>query len=150
MTPECYRQIVRRLVGLVIVLIAAGAAALAAIGDASRPAVHVGCPPHFSYQQVQASLLDGAISTARKIVIDHRTETNQGRVSKRTSSNYYLSEVVILYGSRGALFRTASHRCGVGIAKASWALVFHDGESLIATNSDVRFALRLKSGWWVY
>jgi hypothetical protein len=96
MTPECYRQIVRRLVGLVIVLIAAGAAALAAIGDASRPAVHVGCPPHFSYQQVQASLLDGAISAARKIVIDHRTETNQGRVSKRTASNSYLSEVVIL------------------------------------------------------
>jgi hypothetical protein len=141
---------VRRLVALVIVLIAGGAAALAAIGDASRAAVHVGCPPHFSYQGAQASLIDGAILAARKVVIDHRTETNQGRVSKRTASNYYLSQVMILYGSRGALFRTASRRCGVEVAEASWALVFHDGESLIATNRDVRFAVRLKNGWWVY
>jgi hypothetical protein len=101
-------------------------------------------------QQVQASSIDGAISAARKIVIDHRTETNQGRVSKRTAPNYYLSEVVILYGSRGALFRTASHRFTIVKDERPRSLRNPDSTPLIATNSDVRFALRVKSGWWVY
>ncbi|HEY8644769.1 MAG TPA: hypothetical protein VIL77_02705 [Gaiellaceae bacterium] len=133
-----------------IVLVAGGAAAVAATSNGSRTAVHVGCPPQFSFQQPQASLIDGAIAAARTVVIDHRTETNQGRVSKRTPTNYYLSQVMDLSRSRGTLFRAAARRCGAEVAGASWALVFHDGESLIATNSDVRFAVRLKNGWWVY
>jgi hypothetical protein len=129
---------------------ALGATAFVTHGRHGRPAVHVGCPHEFSAEAVRPSLIDGAITAARAVVIDHRTEANQGRVTRRTRQNYWLSDVRLLFESRGSLFRTAVRRCGVKVARFSWALVFHDGESPVASAQDVRFAIRMPDGWWVY
>ena len=116
---------------------------------ASKLDGHVGCPPHFSATAVRESLIDGAIAAARSVVIDHRTETNQGRVTRRTPQNYWLSEVTFVR-PRGSLHREAVGRCDVKVASFSWALVFHDGESPVASHRDVRSALRMREGWWIY
>jgi hypothetical protein len=136
--------------GLLWAAIAIGgvAASAAASSGASLPSVHVGCPAHFSATAVRSSLIDGAVAAARAVVIDHRMETNQGRVTKRTPRNYWLGEVTL--PPRGSLLQTAASRCGARAASHSWALVFHDGESPVAAYSDVRFALRMRDGWWVY
>jgi hypothetical protein len=94
-------------------------------------------------------LIDGAIAAARSVVIDHRTETNQGRVTRRTPQNYWLSEVTFV-PPRESLHGQAVGRCGAEVASFSWALVFHDGESPVASDEDVRFALRMRDGWWIY
>jgi hypothetical protein len=111
--------------------------------------VHAGCPVPFSAASVRPSLIDGAIDAGRAVVIDHRTETNQGRVTRRTPRNYWLSEVELV-PRRGSLHRIAVHRCGSKVAAFSWALVFRDGESPVASYNDVRFALLMPTGWWVY
>ena len=126
---------------------------VAAAGVTARgahQAVHVGCPPHFSQWSVRGSLIDGAIAAARVVVIDNDTETNQGRVTRRTPQNYYLRQVVFLGGAQGVLFERAAARCSSKVAAASWALVFQDAESPVATYEDVRFAIRMANGWWVY
>jgi hypothetical protein len=132
-------------------LLAAGIAAAFAVASsgASKLHVHLGCPAHFSAAAVQESLIDGAIAAARSVVIDHRTETNQGRVTRRTPQNYWLSEVTFV-PPRESLHGQAVGRCGAEVASFSWALVFHDGESPVASDEDVRFALRMRDGWWIY
>jgi hypothetical protein len=131
--------------------LAIGLAVAVSIGSspASTAAVHTGCPVPFSAASVRPSLIDEAMDAARAVVLDHRTETNQGRVTRRTRQNYWLSEVELV-PRRGWLHRTAVNRCGAKVAAFSWALVFHDGESPVASYNDVRFALRMPNGWWVY
>ena len=141
---------VRKAAALAVLVAVGGTAALATAFINRAQPVHVGCPHHFSPEAVRPSLIDGAIRAARAVVIDHRTETNQGRITRRTPQNYPLSEVTIVFGSRGSLFRMAAHRCGAKVARFSWALVFHDAESPIASVDDVRFAIRMPDGWWVY
>jgi hypothetical protein len=124
------------------------AAGLVASRD-SRPRVHTGCPKNFSSWTARDGIIDDAIAAARAVVIDHRTETNQARVTRRTRENYALWEVRDGVGS-GTSRREAVARCGAKVATFSWVLVFHDGESLIASDRDVRFAVLTPDGWWIY
>jgi hypothetical protein len=126
-----------------------GVALMMGSSTSARFRVHTGCPPRFSSAAARQGLIDGAIAAARAIVVDHRTETNQGRVTRRTRENYWLSEV--RYGLEfGSLRAQAVARCGAKVATYSWALFFHDGESPVATYTDIRFAVKTPDGWWIY
>jgi len=117
--------------------------------------IHKGCPAAFTGYDVRATAVDDVLAIARRVAVDHVTETNQERVTRRTTRNYPVEEVVLLStgprlrGQR-ALYRVAAARCGRQSAQASWAVVFTDTESVLCCVKDVRFVVRLRSGWWVY
>jgi hypothetical protein len=131
------------------VVVLGGAGVMMGSSTRSKSRVHAGCPPRFSSATARQGLIDGAIAAARAVVIDHRTETNQGRVTRRTRENYWLSEVRHGLGF-GSLRAQAVARCGAKVATHSWALFFHDGESPVATYTDIRFAVKTPDGWWIY
>jgi hypothetical protein len=140
---------------------AAGLAIAAAGGLAGAnlavpaPAVHSGCPPRFTGYDLRPTLVDDALAAVRRAAVDHVTETNQGRVTRRTRRNYPALEIVQLgtapeLPGQTALYRIATRRCSRAAARASWAVAFTDTESVMCCLKDVRFAVRLRSGWWVY
>jgi hypothetical protein len=121
----------------------------------SESTVHSGCPPPFTGYDTRAALVEDAIAAARTIALDHIVENNQGRITRRTRRNYPVLQAVELatgpaLPAQEQFKRIATKRCGHSAALASWAVVFTDTESPVCCIKDLRFAIRLKRGWWVF
>jgi hypothetical protein len=121
----------------------------------SPVSIHRGCRAHFASWDLRTATADEAVAVARRVVLDHVVEHNQGRATRRTRSNYPVIEVVSLghtpaLQGQSALAKQAAHRCGRQMARASWAVVFTDTEPVLCCIRDARFVIRLRSGWWVY
>ena len=88
-------------------------------------------------------------------MIDHKRENNQGRITRRTATNYpaiqvtELSAVPQLPGAT-SLKRLASARCGSGTAQFAWAVIFTDTESVLCCIRDIVFVVHVRSGWKVF
>jgi len=139
------------LVGVVSALLAATAATQSA--PAQAPSRH--CPSGVNGRTVLLADVNSVVTAARAVVIDHKTETNQGRVTKRTVVNYPVVEAVDLSQLstlRGAawLRRLAAERCGGVNARYAWAVVFRDANSVLCCVRDVVFVVHLRSGWSVF
>ena len=122
---------------------------------AAAGAAPMTCPTGVNGRTAEVAQVDGVIAAARRAVIDDKTETNQGRVTKRTAANYPVVEVVdlsrlpLLPGA-ASLMRLAVARCGKITAQAAWAVVFRDTESVLCCVRDVVFVVHLRSGWKVF
>lgn len=142
-----------RVLGLVAVLTVS--AVVGARVAASRTIVHRGCPAHFGGRDLRGATADNAIAVARRVVLGHVIENAQGHAIRRTRASYPVIQVVSLetvpaLPGQAALARRAARRCAGPAARSSWAVVFTDTESVMCCIRDVRFVIRLRSGWWVY
>jgi hypothetical protein len=114
------------------------------------------CPHDVNALSVRPATVDGVIAAARRVVLDHITENNQGRVTRRTATNFPILEVVQLEGSpqlpgsSSTLRRMAVGRCGKTNAYWAWAVVFTDTQSPVCCLREIVFVVRIKSGWRVF
>jgi hypothetical protein len=123
----------------------------------SATGVRAGCPSRFDGRtQARTSLVDQAITAARRIAVDNVVEHNQGRTSPRTRTNYPVLNAIqlrtfpVLPGQQ-TLIALVSRRCGRTTAKwTQWAITFTDTQSVLCCIRDVRFVIKLDDGWWVY
>jgi len=103
----------------------------------------------------RVSEIDGVLAAARGEVIDHKTENNQGRVTRRTAANFPVIEAVqlgdapLLPGA-ASLTRLAVARCGKLAAYYAWAVVFTDTQSVVCCIREIVFVVHVKSGWKVF
>ena len=146
------RLIAIPLLGFTLALLLAAARA----DSSSRPQqISRRCPGRFTGYDVRSTSLDSVVAVARRIAIDHVVTQYQGHAVRRTVANYPVLEVVQLetapvLPAQQTLRRAAARRCGVRTARASWAVIFTDTESPVCCTKDVRFVVRLRSGWWVF
>jgi hypothetical protein len=123
--------------------------------DASALPRQARCPSDVTALSVRPALVDGVIAAARRVVLDHKTENNQGRITRRTATNFPVLEVVQfsdlppLPGS-SSLLRLATARCGKAVAHWAWAVVFTDTQSPVCCLREVVFVVRIRTGWRVF
>jgi hypothetical protein len=121
----------------------------------ARAAVRSGCPPATArFSLIAPATADLVIAAARSQVIGTFTHY-QGRTERRTKQNTPVEAVVMdlgfssLTGSQ-PLLRQARRRCGSHVAEASSAVLFHDGLSVIANATIMKFVVKTGRGVWVY
>jgi hypothetical protein len=138
---------------LLVVLMAATVAAQASAyaGSPTRER----CPRDVTALSVRPALVDGVIAAARRVVLDHVIENNQGRLTRRTAANFPVLEVVQLGSApllpgASSLRRLAIKRCGKINAYWAWAVVFTDTESPVCCLRSIVFVVRVKTGWRVF
>jgi hypothetical protein len=149
---ERYNLGVRR-VTLILLLAATAAATSGTIGRAA--ATRVRCPTDVTARSVRPATVDGVIAAARRVVLDHITENNQGRITRRTPANFPVLEVVQLTGfpplpGSASLKRLAIQRCGKTAANWAWAVVFTDTQSPVCCIREIVFVVRVERGWRVF
>jgi hypothetical protein len=104
---------------------------------------------------VRPTTVDGVIAAARRVFLDHITENNQGRITRRTRANFPVLEVVQLTGfpplpGSASLKRLAVRRCGKTNAYWAWAVVFTDTQSPVCCLREIVFVVRVERGWRVF
>jgi hypothetical protein len=129
----------------------AGTAGHSAVSESSR----VRCPTDVTARTVRPATVDGVIAAARRVVLDHITEDNQGRITRRTPASFPILEVVQLTGfpplpGSASLKRLAIRRCGTANAYWAWAVVFTDTQSPVCCLREIVFVVRVERGWRVF
>jgi len=114
-----------------------------------------GCPLGANGRTARVAQVDGVLAAARRAVIDHKSENIQGQVTRRTTANFPVIEVVELSSGppvpgQEALTRIAISRCGKLAAHYSWAVIFTDTQSVLCCVREIVFVVLLKHGWNVY
>jgi hypothetical protein len=145
------------------VLIKASVVAVVGLGtivarEAQPPAAAAAaykCPAGVNENTVRVAPVADVIAAARRVVIDHKRENNQGRITRRTTANNPVIAAIELGGrpalpGSAPLLRLAAKRCGATTARFAWAVVFTDTNSVLCCVRDVVFVVHVKSGWPVF
>ena len=113
------------------------------------------CPSGVNGRTVRPVSVNGVLAAARRVVIDHKSENNQGRITRRTAANYPVIEVTELSAvprlpGAESLKRLASARCGSETAQFAWAVIFTDTQSVLCCIREIVFVVHVKNGWKVF
>ena len=113
------------------------------------------CPAGINGRTVRPASVDRVLAIARRVVIDHKIENNQGRITRRTAANYPVIEVtelsaVLRLPGAESLRRLASARCGSETAQFAWAVIFTDTQSVLCCIREIVFVVHVKDGWKVF
>lgn len=123
---------------------------------AGQSAIHEGCPPTSARQgaAVPAATLDQVVAAARSQVVGTLARY-QGRTERRTKLNTPVEAVVMYLGfsklrDARKLLHRARRRCGLGAARYSSAVLFHDSLSVFADATITQFVANTSRGVCVY
>jgi hypothetical protein len=123
-------------------------------GRAGSAPIRRGCPS-VGPGNARAVAVDQVIATARRVVIDHRTEkvqVDRYRLNEKTTpvlEAVMLGELPRLPGT-STLRRLAKRRCGATDPTYTWAVVFGDTISVVCCLRTTLFVAPTKQGWFVF